>query len=636
MDRFPQRFPEVLRRAALVAWGVFAGTTLPAQAVNVSETPDDFVLSNGVLTARVLKRNGDLGSLSLRGVELLNHKSGHAGGYWSHDVTGAREIVTRVTLDPAGNGGERGEVSVLGVSGGGKMGHGPGAARDGDFPADIEIRYALGRGDSGLYAYCVFTHRPEYPAGTMAEARFAAKLADAFDWMTLSERRSQAFPADLREGDKYIYTAVQFDHPVFGWSSTRERRGFWLINPSLEYLSGGPTKVEFLCHRDTTPVAAPIVLNYWRSSHYGGAAVEVGAGEHWTKVIGPFLLYVNEGGDAAKLWADARARHQREAAQWPYAWVKGVDYPHGAERATVAGRLRLRDPEAPGGALRNLLVGLVPAAYPSPVARPGAAPRRIDWQTDAKHYQFWVRGDTQGRFAIPHVRPGRYALRAFADGVLGEFGRGDIEVGAGRALDLGELPWTPVRRGRELWAIGLPNRNGTEFAGGEEYADPAISLKYAERFPRDVNYVVGRSDFRRDWFFQHVPHNEDPQARPAPFFGVRGAGRATPFAVTFDLPAAGRGRATLRLALCGTGTRELEVTLNERPVGRIALGPPDGTITRHGLQGLWYERELGFDATLLRAGSNVLRLVVPAGPINNGVMYDYLRLEMDETAPPGN
>ena len=35
------------------------------------------------------------------------------------------------------------------------------------------------------------------------------------------------------------------------------------------------------------------MLNYWRSSHYGGAVVAVGAGERWTKVIGPFFLYVN-------------------------------------------------------------------------------------------------------------------------------------------------------------------------------------------------------------------------------------------------------------------------------------------------------------------------------------------------------
>ena len=38
-------------------------------------------------------------------------------------------------------------------------------------------------------------------------------------------------------------------------------------------------------------------------------------------------------------------------------------------------------------------------------------------------------------------------------------------------------------------------------------------------------------------------------------------------------------------------------------------------------------------ATLLKAGTNVLKLIVPKGPVNNGVIYDYLRLELDETAP---
>lgn len=31
-----------------------------------------------------------------------------------------------------------------------------------------------------------------------------------------------------------------------------------------------------------------------------------------------------------------------------------------------------------------------------------------------------------------------------------------------------------------------------------------------------------------------------------------------------------------------------------------------------------------------RRGTNVLRLVVPAGPMNNGVVDDYLRLELNE------
>ena len=201
-------------------------------AVTLEEDPSSFTLSNGIITARVSKRSGDLTSLQYKGLETLTDKSGHAGGYWSHDTTGGKETIARVTIDPRTNGGERGEVSVKGISGGLKMGHGPGAAAGGDFPADIEIRYCLGRGESGVYTYCAFDHHARLSGGHDDRGPLLHKLADMFDWMTLDAKRNQHFPADLREGDKYIYTAVQFEHPVYGWSSTTKNVGFWLINPS--------------------------------------------------------------------------------------------------------------------------------------------------------------------------------------------------------------------------------------------------------------------------------------------------------------------------------------------------------------------------------------------------------------------
>jgi rhamnogalacturonan endolyase len=601
-------------------------------AVTVEESESAFTLKNGIVIAQVSKRTGDLTSLKYKGQETLTDKSGHAGGYWSHDTTGGKETIAPVTIDPRANGGARGEVSVKGVSGGNRMGHGPGAASGGDFPADIEIRYCLGRNDSGIYTYCAFEHLPNYPAASMTEARFCAKLADTFDWMTLDAKHNMHFPADLREGDKYIYTAVQFEHPVYGWSSTTDKIGFWLINPTVEYLSGGPTKVEFLCHRDTTAVAAPCVLNYWRSSHYGGALVSVGEREHWTKVIGPFFLYVNSGDDSQAVWKDAVAQSVKETSKWPYEWVADVDYPRKSDRSTVSGRLVLNDPQMPTSKTSNLLVGLTHPAYVPPIARGGGfgPPRQIDWQTDAKHYQFWVRGDDQGNFTIANVRAGAYTLRAIADGVLGEYAQADVRVEPGQSIDLGTLTWIPVRKGKQLWGVGIPNRNGSEFFQGQAFADPSISLKYATLFPQDVHYVIGQSDFRKDWFFQHVPHNEDPAARAVPFSGIRGNGRATPFAIAFDLPDKPQGKATLRLAICGTGARGIEVTVNDKSAGRVERLIGDGALARHSIQGLWYERELSFDASLMKQGANELKLIVPAGPINNGVIYDYVRLELDE------
>jgi rhamnogalacturonan endolyase len=613
--------------AALLAIASAAASAQTATTVNVTEDDSSFTLSNGILTARILKSSGDIQSLRYKGTEILTDKSGHAGGYWSHDTTGGKAVVTKVTIDPRGNGGERAEVSIKGISGGIKMGHGPGAASDGDFPADIDIRYALGRGDSGLYTYCIFEHLPEYGAATMTEARFAVKLADFFDWMSIDERRNKYYPEELPGEDKYVYTALQSENRAYGFSSTKSRVGFFFVNPSIEYLSGGPTKPEFLAHRDTTRAQAPVVLNYWRSSHYGGANVTVAAGEAWTKVIGPFMLYLNEGPDPMAMWREARMRADIEAAKWPYAWVDAGNYAKPRERGAVAGRVALKDSVVKTFA-GKVMVGLAQPVYTTPGARGG---QPITWQTDAKHYEFWARASADGTFTIPKVSPGSYTLYVFADGVLGEFSQANVRVGSGEKVNLGELKWEPVRRGRQVWEIGAPNRTGAEFAGGDRFFEPDITLQYPKMFPTDVIYTIGKSEPGKDWFYAQAPR-AGPNAQVEPFRGVTGEGLATPYTIRFQMDSAPRGKAVLRLAICGTGARVIQVSVNSSPAGQIQLGPADGVITRHQVQGLWYELQFEFDASRLKAGENTLTLTAPAGPVNNGVVYDYLRLELDESA----
>ena len=588
--------------------------------VSVQQDAAEFTLSNGIITARISKTSGNLRSLHYMGRQIVR------GGYWSHDTRGGVGVETRVTIDPQTTGGDRAEVSVKGISGGNKLGFGPGAEEGGDLATDIEIRYSITRGLSGLYTYSAFEHLPEHGDGMMAEARFVAGLVETFDWITVDADRNRHYPAVLPDEDKYVFTAVQSKNLAYGFSSTADDIGFWFVNPTVEYLSGGPTKPEFLCHRNTDAAAAPVVLNYWRSSHYGGASVTVSAGEHWTKVIGPFLLYANEGADPQAMWDDARERARTETRKWPYGWVSGVDYPTALQRSRVFGTLELDDPLAPGeaGFSGELAVGLAHPPYEAPSALGGT--REIDWQLNAKHYQFWTtQTDGSGRFSIPGVRPGRYTLYAFADGVLGEYERADITVEAGTDLDLGELHWTPVRHGRQLWDIGVANRTGAEFKNGDRYFEPDVQLAYPDLFPEDVNFRIGESDYREDWYFQHIPHGT---GEVVAYRGVVGEGAATPFTVSFALPSAPRGTATLRLAIAGTEARGIGVYVNGTAVGPVVAGVADGVITRHQVQGLWYERSVEFDASLMRQGDNTLVLNVPAGSLNAGVIYDYVRLEL--------
>jgi rhamnogalacturonan endolyase len=659
-----------------------AGSHVFAQrgnAVTLKEDAETFTLDNGVVTAKVAKASGDLVSLRYKGLEMLatfltpegepdlvkdppganpnglnRGMTDHQYGFWSHDAMGPRgtaPAITKVTIDPARNGGARAEVSVKGIAEGRKMGTGPGASPEGQFAADVEIRYALGRGESGVYTYCIFEHKPGYPYTQLGEARFCAKLADFFDWLSVDENRNMHYPKDMPIGDKYQFTANLHRNQAFGWSSTTKNVGLFFINPTMEYMSGGPTKVEFMGHRDTNPVGAPCVLNYWRSSHYGGAEVNVAEGEHWTKVVGPFLIYVNSGKSPQDIYADARARVAGESAKWPFEWVSGVDYPLAAQRATVKGKLVLNDPYVTKFS-GKLTVGLTAPAYDSPrpsapaagaapvagAARPAAAPvgaaafvvAKVDWQKDAKYYQFWASGKSDGSFGIEKVRPGRYTLHAFADGVPGEFVAEGIVVEAGKPLNLGSLTWKPVRYGKLLWEVGIPNRLASEFFLHEDHNEVDISLRYAKLFPNDVNFVIGKSDSRKDWFFQHVPHSVDTAAAPPSFFGPAPQGRATPYTITFQLTSAPKGTATLRVAICGTGPRSVDVAVNGAPAGQLANLMGDGTISRHGSHGIWYEKLVTFDASMMKSGENTLTLTVPAGAVTNGMLYDYLSLELAE------
>jgi rhamnogalacturonan endolyase len=696
--------------ALLPAAGLYA-----AENVTVSESPSAYTLDNGIVTVQVAKRSGDLLSLKYNGLEMVDNTSQRQAGYWSHNAARGQQE-TRITIDPTANHGERGEVSIKGIANGNQMGSGPG----GSVIADIEIRYALARGDSGVYTYSILSHPTNYPGTSLGEARFCMKLNDElFDWMTVDSNRNMQMITtyDWNHGTvmnmkearymnsgaykgqvehKYDYSANQFTVRTWGWQSSAHHVGLWYINPSVEYLSGGPTKFELSAHRDATftdsltAAAPPTLLNYWRSSHYGGAMCNIAATDNWTKVVGPFLIYCNTGATRDAVWQNALAREKTETAAWPFDWVAGVDYPHKNERATVSGNIVLKDPEAPKLVMSNLLVGLSAPDY-TPAAPPrggggfggfgfggggeddtnnvGAAtarnnsntnstgrlgtnavaggtnragrfgrggggggggfafrgPRVVEWQNDAKFYQFWVKGDAKGNFSIPNVRPGVYTLHAIADGVLGELAVSNVTVAAGKPLNLGSLNWQPVRYGKQLWDIGIPNRTASEFSGGDDYFHWGWYLKYPKLFPNDVNYVVGKSDFHKDWFFEQLPHNEDLTNTNG-----QGRGRDTTWTVAFKLPDAPQGKATLRLAICGVSTRDLTATVNDQPIGHVTNLVYNATINRDGIGGSWIERDLTFDASLMKSGENNLKLTLPGGGLTSGIMYDYIRLEVDK------
>ena len=668
--------------------------------VTLTDNGDSWTLDNGIIKATIPKRDGNLSSLVYHGVEILTH-----GKYWEQTPGGT--VTARVTIDPATNGGERAEVSVKGVNPGGTGSRGGGM--------DIETRVTLERGVSGFYTYAEYTHQASYPRAGEGESRFILEdINPTFDWISVDEDRNQLMshaPEDheihAKEQSiyatgiyknsvehKYSYNAPMYKLQAWGWSSTKDHIGVYFMNPSTEYIVGGPERLDLIDHM-TAPGAESyrgILLDYWTSGHYaGGANNSIPAGEEWRHVVGPIFVYFNRLVDpkdpsqadldkltatsgsgmpavpaawhdnSLALWEDAVAKSREVKAAWPYNWVEGLDYPHKAERGTVTGQLVLDDPEAASKSLPNLNVGLT-----SPNYQGNASPRAgngdiVTWPHDGEHYQFWTVGSADGRFTIPNVRPGTYALRAFANGVLGEYDRtATVTVEAGKTLDLGKLDWQPVRYGKQIWEIGYPDRTGDKFFKGDgaNYWLWGWGLRYSGLFPNDITYTIGKSDYHKDWFFQEVPHSttsawlnpaaKDPYNQRFGWVALPtdtkdpwsqwGKGRATTWTVKFNMPKAAKGEAVLRIALAGADggngnepsvAGNLSIGVNGQTVGTIH--PVATNALRYNTnKGVWNQYIQKFEAGLLKQGENEMTFTVPAGDVSTGVVWDYLRLELND------
>jgi rhamnogalacturonan endolyase len=239
--------------------------------VTVTDDGDAWILNNGILKATISKRSSNMTSLVYHGVETMAR-----GGRWEQTPSG--RVSRSLSIDPAQNGGERAEVDIKGVNG--RM--------------DIEVRYAMERGVSGIYTYAEFSHKASYPAVREPESRFITQMDPTFDWLSVDADRNMLMCSnrDLAAGvvihakeqrilstgiyknsveHKYSYCAVMYKLPAYGWSSTKDHIGIYFINPSTEYLGGGAAKLDLVCHMGAT------LLDYWCSGHYAGGNMLFGS-----------------------------------------------------------------------------------------------------------------------------------------------------------------------------------------------------------------------------------------------------------------------------------------------------------------------------------------------------------------------
>ncbi|CAH9078339.1 unnamed protein product [Cuscuta europaea] len=430
--------------------------------------------------------------------------------------------------------------------------------------------------------------------------------------------------------DKYQYSCDNKDNKVHGWVSTNPPPlvGFWLITSSNEFRSGGPVKQNLTSH------VGPTTLAMFLSSHYSGEELtpKFEKGEPWKKVFGPVFVYLNAtikvDEDAFTLWDDAKEQMKVEVQSWPYSFPASEDYLSSNQRGNISGKLLVSDKYISSDHIpaNGAYIGLAPTGNVG------------SWQRECKDYQFWTIANEEGYFCINHIRPGNYNIYAWVPGFVGDYrNESVINITSGFVGDMGEMVYEPPRDGPTLWEIGIPDRSAVEFYipnpnpkyinklyvdHPDRFRQYGLWERYSELYPNgDLVYVVGESDYTKDWFYAQVTRKKEDNTY-----------QGTTWQIKFILDLHLDGIYMLRIAIASATYAELQVRVNNPnanpPLFSSGLIGKDNSIARHGIHGLYWLYSLSIDGSLLVAGENTIFLTQPRSQSPfNGIMYDYIRFE---------
>jgi rhamnogalacturonan endolyase len=526
-------------------------------------------------------------------------------------------------------------------------------------PLNVDFRYVLRKGDSGFYFYVLAKKPANTPDFVNVYFSMNWLMDRQYDYRYMHDklqgpmhlsggvgcrpfwmRTDRVRTEDGRIIAKHAWTGNELHENLFGMCSSN--KGYWLIIPDFSAIGAIlPRKHNTFSHignHDTTKPWNPRLGVQLETVNWGRGGILMKSG--WEKVYGPFMVYANAGENSAEMWTKARAKAEVEKDKWPYSWAESSRYPDSASRGVVTGKLSLA---GGGGTPKGAWVVL---AVPDRDRLDEKGNNKYDpkgnfrylygkgeHQTHSGKYFYFTRTDKNGDFTIDDIIPDTYTLYAWSDGVLGEYRQDNVVVNAGK-MNMGTVSWKPIKYGKMLWEIGIPDRSGKEFVGGKHFRGHEMPTRYREFFPVDKTFTIGVSKESEDWFYYH-PHKNmfwEDTIESAENYGE------VIQKISFNLAAPVTGTAYLTITTANNHMNDLKLTVNGySKTESYDLG--SGAGRRAGMYGFYDNKVFTFDSSILKVGANEITLTVVSDKDNpeknryqDHFIYDYLRLEVSDKA----
>lgn len=500
------RIKRTLFVAGMIVGLVGFGYAQSPITIDTTSVPNTWVISNGALTAKWLVNDGRIYSMQWNaapGVELIDQtnrsKAGPKGFYMDNAGNIGGTVTSSYYLDPNGNyidvwishtadstsGFTWSWHDVMFANDPGvhiyfTLDHGPGniAASVGQvqwvFRGDLNQftnTYSVNTGLSNLGATIVpMPQSVLFGTGLVSGTTVQDSTSDLHGLPLPTNFRRQFYT-------KYDYSSYEYLHKAEGvFGSTLAA---WMVLPSTESLTGGPTKQDLI-------FTGNLLIMEAYSNHLDNNinfTVPANAAAH--RLYGPFYLHFNQFDtthtNAASLYAEALSA----AAQIKPGYdTESVLLNSGYVPSTARGEVQVKIAGANGLDLNQAWAVLSDA--------------NTNVQYSHAGWEYWENINPAGIVNFHNVAPGTYRLTTYVLGQWGELRQDNVVVKPGGTTHLA-VNITPENFGsaNPIWTIGTADRSSHEFLHGQITNPIDLDPNYTDEYTARVGFSV--QDDREYW-----------------------------------------------------------------------------------------------------------------------------------------